>query len=178
MVGWNANTVATSVPLYISWNGGATFTATSINTDISSSGTGGRIYDVSLDFARGTAAVLIRDGNAADRILILDLANTANKTLGYSSSGSASLLNAGSKGSSPRMKAFPGGELLLWGDSLAYSPDGGNNVLALTLTSRNSLLPAPGLATLEYILDVVNAYDGHFAVLTSTKRFDNLMDKY
>ncbi|KAJ3339644.1 hypothetical protein HDU91_000985 [Kappamyces sp. JEL0680] len=120
--------------------------------------------------ASGSLSVLIRDGNGYDRILLVDLANTSNTTNGYSSGGAVSVLNAGAKGASPRLTPFPGGELLVWGDSMNYSPDGGKTLYAYTLQSRNSAKPSAGLDTLEYITNVVGTEGGQFAVLTSTNR--------
>ena len=141
-----------------------------VNADITGTGTGGKVYDVAIDHTRATLCVLIRDGNGYDRILVVDLSNTANTTLGYSSGSTASILEAGVKGAAPGMRSFPGGQLLVWGDSLNYSPDGGKTLFAVPLASRNPALPAAGLASSEYISDVVASQDGAFAVLTSTNR--------
>jgi hypothetical protein len=170
VVAWSAGTAATNIPLYISQNGGVSFSSLSVNTDISNTGASGRVYDVAIDHARATLCALIRDGNGYDRILVVDLSNYANVTLGYTSGSTASFLDAGVKGSTPGLRIFPAGQLLVWGDSLNFSPDGGKTLFPVAISSRNPALPATGLASTEYIADVAASHTGAFAVLTSMNR--------
>ena len=170
VLAWSSTTNSPTVSLYLSYTGGSSFINVPVSTDLSSTNNGGKIYAVTIDHSRATICVLLRDANNSDRILIIDALNTANSTLGYTSGSNRSVLDGGGKRAVPSLRAFPGGQLLVWGDSLNYSPDGGKTLFPVALNSRNPGMPASGLGSLESILDVVGSNDGKFAVLTSTNR--------
>ena len=177
IITWDSTAVSTvsvsNVSFFVSQDGGTTFTAVSINVDINAVG-GGFIRDVAVQHTYNNLAVLIRDGSAYDRIATFNLSSmTVSSTLGYSFNPAVNaniIVDGGSKGSSPKLTPIPGGQLLVWGDMLCYSSNGGANVFSVSLLSRDPSRPAIGLASSEYIKDVTAGYDGRIAVLTSTNR--------
>lgn len=62
------------------------------------------------------------------------------------------------------------GELLIYGDDLYYSPNGGLTATKVILRSRDRDRPAPFLNATEYIKEVKTSSNGDYAVLTSDMR--------
>nr|KAJ3421509.1 hypothetical protein HK105_003281 [Polyrhizophydium stewartii] len=165
---------ATSQTLYVSMDAGASFVAVPINVDKQAAG-GGYIRDVVIVHASQSLVVLVRDGSAFDRIVLVPINLSGGSSDGYqflSSVNPGVILDAGVKGSAPRLTPASSGasDLLLWGDSLFYSPNSGTNVFAVSLISRDPARPAAGLDTTEYIKAVATSTAGRFAALTSTNR--------
>ncbi|KAI8918744.1 cation channel sperm-associated protein subunit delta-domain-containing protein [Entophlyctis helioformis] len=166
---------ATNITLYLSTDAGATFFSTvSVNVDKTAVGNG-YIRDVAIIHTFATISILVRDGSGFDRIALLDTRTWTVTTDAYEFRTAVNpdvIVDGGVKGSTPRLTpvASGAGELLVWGDGLFYSPNGGLNVFPVSLVSRDPARPAAGLDTSEYITQVATAVNGRFAALTSTNR--------
>eukprot|EP00842_Homolaphlyctis_polyrhiza_P000046 jgi/Hompol1/1041/HPOL_004442-RA len=127
---------------------------------------------MSISHTYATITILIRDGSAYDRISIYSFSSGSVTSSGYQFNSNL-IVDAGIKGSSPGLTAVASGagEMLIWGDSLFYSPNAGINVFSISLLSRDPARPATGLSSSEYITSVVSSTTGRFAVLTSTNRY-------
>ncbi|KAJ3269193.1 hypothetical protein HDV01_001704 [Terramyces sp. JEL0728] len=147
--------------IYISQDYGSSFRAFGVAV-----GGGGYISDIYIQDIYSHILVLIKDASGADIITSINL--DFSSTTKYTSAG-ASIINAGVKGSSPKIVGVKTGEIYLTGDNLNYSPDSGSSIYPMTLTSRYYVNST--LGTLEYIKDMAVSVNNYYlAVLTSLNR--------
>lgn len=174
ILAWNSDVrVANSanyVPVYISFNNGASFSNFEVVVTSNAAIAGGRIFDISVEHSFSKLAILVRDENGADVIYLTDAFNPGVLTMGYRNGASSdSLFFTGSKNSLPRISAIKG-TLFVWGDGLNFSPDGGFNLFPISIVSRNAQVSPVGLGTSEFVKDVAFSNNGGFAILTSNNR--------
>ncbi|ORY39391.1 hypothetical protein BCR33DRAFT_412872 [Rhizoclosmatium globosum] len=151
---------------YYSTDGGQTFFAVDLVSNLSASGTA-KIRDILVSQQQQSYIIMIRDGTNDKLFLYNTVLGTV--TAGYSFGSSSSVIDSNA-GASPFMTEGQG-SLLFSGDSLFMSPDFGQTMFTVTLQSRDSARPATGLASSEWVKQTVIAPDGSaFAVLTSNNR--------
>ncbi|KAJ3332498.1 hypothetical protein HDU76_014053 [Blyttiomyces sp. JEL0837] len=171
VVAWSNVAVSSAPVFYHSVDGGKSFTSVSMANVLSA----GQIRDAVVQPIYNNYCFLVRDSTGTDKI-VMYYPDEGVFQSGYVFSATVAtspLVDAGQKGSTPQITAPAqgGGEILVWGDALYYSPNGGMNIFQVNLLSRNPQLPAAGLTNTEYIAQVATAsHSGAFAVLTSTNR--------
>jgi hypothetical protein len=174
VVAWDSSATTTAststLPIYLSINGGQSFTTVTVNVALAGVAVGGSIKDVAIQHSSKNLAILVRDAGNYHRIVLYDLV-LAVFTQGYSFQTNASPLIDTKTGSAPRLVSMPMGELIIYGDNLYYSPNGGYSLFLLNLDSRDSRNPAAGLTGTEYIRQVAIGSAGAYAALTSTNRY-------
>jgi hypothetical protein len=162
--------LTSTLPIYLSLDGGQTFLTVTVNVASAGAAAGGSIKDVAIQHSFKNLAILVKDAGSYNRIVLYDLVQ-GTFTQGYSFQSTATPLIDTKTGSAPKLVSMPMGELLIYGDNLYYSPNGGNSLFSITLDSRDSRNPAAGLTTTEFVRQVATGASGAYAVLTSTNRY-------
>ncbi|KAI9199815.1 cation channel sperm-associated protein subunit delta-domain-containing protein [Polychytrium aggregatum] len=155
--------------IFISTNGGQTYQALDLSSQITASAASvgsGFVRDVSVDHIRSRLSALIRRSDGRDQIIIIDMANSLAVSLGYlfaSLDADSPILDAGAKvrfGLESRASC----------NNFAVDPDGGTSVVQFQLFSRDPTTTATGLMATEYVSQVVSNADGLIAAMTSSNR--------
>jgi hypothetical protein len=168
VVGWDSSFRSTDsisvASIFISVDGGKSFEE--VNVSVFSNGSsniGGYIMDISIQPSYNCIAILIRDANGTDKIVLMDPFNKSDIVNAYTSEpNETSQIYSDSTAAEPRVISITSG-IFIWGDNLLFSPDGGYNLFQIVFD--NPLLPN------EYLKHLAVDKIGQFAALTSTNRF-------
>lgn len=147
--------------ILISYNSGATFQP--IASFLPSFA--GKICDILIQTSLSNIAILLWSGNSL-RVLLYNVHTQTYHP--YSLVQTASWQTVSNAAAYLASGGIRGSELLLWGQSISYSPNGGLTFFDLRFENRNrstnTLLPG------EYIFKLVVDANGRIAALTSKKR--------
>ncbi|KAJ3152767.1 Katanin p60 ATPase-containing subunit A-like 2, partial [Irineochytrium annulatum] len=169
VVAWGSGPGA--LTFYFSADGGASFLSYSLTSTFGTRASTARILHVAIQHTFENYCILVSTSQDAGAVYLFDpVLQTLSKGNVFAV-GSALALYGGAKSSAP--VAIPvrsgGGDVLLGGDTLFYSPNGGKNVFAINLLNRNSTVP--GLGVTESVSQLTSTSTGGlYAFLSSTNR--------
>ncbi|KAJ3106809.1 hypothetical protein HDU97_005516 [Phlyctochytrium planicorne] len=186
VVAWNDGVGGTS--FFYSVNGGSNFNEFSLQSSLADATVTGtpkqpKIRDIALSGTFQNYIVLATDISGVDRVYLVDpfLGGVTNAYKFVSNQ-----IDGGSMGSKPSIWPLKSGagEVLFAGDQLFYSPNGGRNLLKLTLAASTDLGAADVRRPNEWISQVASdKSSGKLAILTSINRifwgkagFPNLLE--